>query len=191
MSRYRHMGELVSAVLDAEATDLERAAARRHLRSCAACREFYAFSRATRVRTGEALGSSAGMSWRRVGMRHDLSGARLAAEVRRGRGGRAVWRTAVTFVAALVFGVTLGVGGAQILGERGLSEAVPAAYEARLVPSRPLDRHFDRLAVAPARERVVQPVAASTAEWDAPFVEQASLEDYRANPKLARLEMTP
>lgn len=47
------MGELVSAVLDGEATDLERAAVRRHLRSCGACREFSAFSRAARVRARE------------------------------------------------------------------------------------------------------------------------------------------
>lgn len=184
-----HMGELVSAVLDGESTDLEHAAVRRHLRSCAACREFHAFSQGTRVRTSEGLGSS-GVS-RGVGMPHDLSGARLAAEVRRGRGIRTVRRTTVTLMAVLVFGVSLGVSGVQMLGERGLSESVPPVYQARMVPSRPLDRQSDRLAVAPARQRVMQPVAMSAAEWDASFVEQGSLEDYRANPKHPRLEMTP
>jgi predicted anti-sigma-YlaC factor YlaD len=184
------MGELVSAVLDGEATDLERAAVRRHLRSCATCRDFNAFSRATRVREREGLGSSPGTS-RGVGTPHDLLAARLAAEVRRGRGGRAVWRTTVTLMVVLAFGVTLGALGAQMLGGRGLSEAVPPAYEARLTPSRLLSRDFVRLGEAPPRKRVVPREVASTAEWDEPFVELASLEDYRANPKLVRLAMIP
>ena len=113
------MGELVSAVLDGEATDLERAAVRRHLRSCATCREFSAFSEATRAKAREGLGLVRCVAAPGVDTRHELSGARLAKEVRRGRGGRAVRHTAATLMVALAFGLILGASSAQILGGRG------------------------------------------------------------------------
>jgi len=190
ISRYCHMGELVSAVLDGEATDLERAAVRRHLLSCAACREFNAFSRATRVRAREGLGRAMGRS-PGVGLPYGLRGARLAAEVRRGRGGRAGRHTAGTLMVALAFGLILGVGSAQILGTLGPSEAVQPAQGARLAPSRPLGPDFIRKFETPPRERPVPLEVAGSAERDERFVESFSLEDYRASPKLARSGMTP
>ncbi|MCJ7795970.1 MAG: zf-HC2 domain-containing protein [Thermoleophilia bacterium] len=190
ISRYCHMGELVSAVLDGEATDLERAAVRRHLRACAACRGFNAFSQATKNRAREDLGPPAG-TLRGVGTPRNLSGARLAKEVRRGRGGRAVRHTAATLMVALAFGLILGVGSAQVLNERGPSEAVQPAQGARVAPSWPLDPDFIRRFETPPRERVVPLEVAGSAAGDVRFVESFSLEDYRPSPKLARSGMTP
>jgi len=184
------MGELVSAVLDGEATDLERAVVRRHLRSCVACREFHAFSRGTRVRTGEGLGPSGGAS-KGVGVPSDLSGKRLAAEVRRGRGGRTVRHATMTLMAVLAFGLILGVSGSHVLGERGPPGSVPSAHDARPALKRPLSPNFARLFETPPPARVVPLELAGAAEWHEQFVERASLEHYRSDSKVVRLAMQP
>lgn len=99
--------------------------------------------------------------------------------------------TGATLMVALAFGVILGVGGAQMLGGRGLSKALPSAYEARLAPSRPLDPDFIRRFETPPRERVVPVEVAGSTESDMRFIESFSRPDYRPSPKLARSGMTP
>jgi hypothetical protein len=186
------MSELVSAVLDGEATDLERAAVRRHLRSCAPCREFSEFSQSTGVRAREGLVSPVRATLA-VDTRRMLSGARLAKEVRRGRGGRAARQTAVTLMVTLLFGVVVGVGGAQMLGGRGFLEVVQPPHGTRPAPSRPLSPNFVRLFETPPQKHVAspEPERAGSAQWQDRFVEYVSSEESRPSPKPARLALAP
>jgi len=97
----------------------------------------------------------------------------------------------LTVLAALAFGVAVGVGGAGVAGELGLSEAVQPEYRPGIGPSRPMSPNFIRLFETPPQNRELPVQPAGSAEWDDRFVEYVSLEDYPPNPRPAHLAMTP
>lgn len=129
---------LLSAFLDGETDDLQRARVERHLRTCERCREFLRFS----GRARSVVGTSApklGAGSPATSDDHARTAARLAVAVRtsgRGRSSSDSWRSVVvgaTLAAVLSLGAVVGGLGVWTLTQEadgGRPEPVPATAAA-------------------------------------------------------------
>lgn len=134
---------LLSALVDGEADDLQRARVERHLRSCTRCRDFRRFSLRTQALAREPQAVS---SLTPAPGEYLRAAARLALEVKASGGRRRrpdSWRSVVagaTLVAALSLGAGLGGLGVWTLTQEAAEPQAIAVVElVRVVAGRTLD----------------------------------------------------